>query len=156
LTAHDAYAGFWRRFLAMLLDLFLLSLFIAIIRLFLVAVFGDTIQESMDNHRTILYSLWILVVPALTWFWYRFQATPGKMLMDCSIVNRRTGDRPGPGQCLLRCAAYLASILPLFLGFAWILWDKHKQGFHDRIAKTLVVTNDESRKPLKVLMREIR
>ncbi len=140
----------------MLLDLFLLSLVIAIIRFFLLAVFGDTIQESMDKHRTVLSSLWILVVPVLTGFWYRFQATPGKMLMDCSIVNRRTGDRPGLGQCMLRCAAYIASILPLFLGFAWIIWDKRKQGFHDRIANTLVVTNDESRKPLKVLIREIR
>jgi len=27
----------------------------------------------------------------------------------------------------------------LFLGFFWIIWDKKKQGWHDKIAGTLVV-----------------
>jgi uncharacterized RDD family membrane protein YckC len=53
-------------------------------------------------------------------------------------------------------------MLPLMLGFLWIAWDPRKQGFHDKIANTVVLYNaqieasDESRKNLGQLMNEIR
>ena len=34
----------------------------------------------------------------------------------------------------------LVSALILLLGFLWILWDKDRQGWHDKIAGTLVVS----------------
>jgi uncharacterized RDD family membrane protein YckC len=63
---------------------------------------------------------------------------------------------------VLRYAAYLASILPLMLGFLWVARDPRKQGFHDKIANTVVLyragveVDDESSKSLEQLMGELR
>ena len=40
---------------------------------------------------------------------------------------------------LVRALAGAFSIMFLFLGILWIIWDKDKQGWHDRIAGTVVV-----------------
>jgi uncharacterized RDD family membrane protein YckC len=34
-------------------------------------------------------------------------------------------------------------MLPLFIGFIWIGIDRRKQGFHDKIAGTLVVYDND-------------
>ncbi|HPC62336.1 MAG TPA: RDD family protein, partial [Verrucomicrobiota bacterium] len=40
---------------------------------------------------------------------------------------------------LVRGLAAAFSVVVLFLGFLWIAWDKDKQGWHDKIAGTLVL-----------------
>jgi uncharacterized RDD family membrane protein YckC len=63
-------------------------------------------------------------------------------------------------QSILRYIGYFASILPLCLGLLWVAKDPRKQGFHDKIANTVVVYNagleadDESAKSLSQLERE--
>ena len=57
------------------------------------------------------------------------------------VVDERTGLTPGVGQSIVRYVAYFASIIPFFLGFLWIAVDKKKQGWHDKIAKTVVIKN---------------
>jgi len=65
-------------------------------------------------------------------------------------------------QAVLRYLGYYISALPLGLGFFWIAWDKRKQGFHDKIANTVVLydanlrSDDESQKSLEQLIRELR
>jgi uncharacterized RDD family membrane protein YckC len=72
-------------------------------------------------------------------FWMYRQATPGKMAIGARIVNARTGERPSTGQLIGRYFAYYVSILPLMLGFVWVAFDPRKQGFHDKLANTVVV-----------------
>jgi uncharacterized RDD family membrane protein YckC len=43
------------------------------------------------------------------------------------------------GQSVGRYFAYLVSIIPLCLGFAWIAFDARKQGWHDKLAGSVVV-----------------
>ena len=42
---------------------------------------------------------------------------------------------------VVRDFAYILSILPLFLGFIWIIFDKNKRGFHDYLSGTAVIRN---------------
>lgn len=72
--------------------------------------------------------------------WRCWAATPGKMLMRIRIADAVTGAPPAPAQCLKRLLAYLLSGAPLLLGFFWIAWNKRRQGWHDQLAHTLVVT----------------
>jgi hypothetical protein len=44
-----------------------------------------------------------------------------------------------PGIAFLRCVGYLISGPVLCLGFLWIAFDGKKQGWHDKIAATLVI-----------------
>ena len=76
-------------------------------------------------------------------FWKFRGATPGKMAISAKIVDARTGGAPSTGTLVLRFFAYIVSMLPLCLGFLWIAFDRRKQGFHDKIAKTVVVYHDD-------------
>jgi uncharacterized RDD family membrane protein YckC len=39
----------------------------------------------------------------------------------------------------LRAVCYYLSALLLFMGFVWIIFDKNRQGLHDKIAGTVVI-----------------
>jgi uncharacterized RDD family membrane protein YckC len=42
---------------------------------------------------------------------------------------------------LARYVGYIISTIPLCLGFLWVGFDSKKQGWHDKIAGTVVVRN---------------
>jgi uncharacterized RDD family membrane protein YckC len=50
------------------------------------------------------------------------------------------------GQSVIRYVGFILSILPLFLGFIWILFDEQNQGWHDKIAKTIVISEEERKR----------
>jgi hypothetical protein len=55
------------------------------------------------------------------------------------IVDAKTGGKPSTGQLIGRYFAYFLSMLPLFLGFIWVAWDRKKQGLHDKLSGTVVI-----------------
>ena len=72
-----------------------------------------------------------------------FRSTPGKIALSARIMDAQSGGRPSTARLVARCFAYIASGLPLFLGFVWIAIDRRKQGWHDKIAGTVVVYDDD-------------
>ena len=72
-------------------------------------------------------------------FWRAYGATPGKLAVGVRIVDARSGGTPSTGRLVLRLLCYLLSAAPLYLGFLWIAFDRRKQGWHDKIAGTLVI-----------------
>ena len=86
-------------------------------------------------------------------FWVLLGATPGKCLLECRVVSARTGRPPGWLRATLRYLCYIVSLLPLGLGFFWIAWDRRKQGWHDKIAGTLVVVEDLASESFEELQR---
>jgi uncharacterized RDD family membrane protein YckC len=70
-------------------------------------------------------------------FWTLAGQTPGKRLMGVRVV-RTDGQRLRFGGALLRRLGYLLSGL-LYLGFLWVLMDNRRQGWHDKLARTIVV-----------------
>jgi uncharacterized RDD family membrane protein YckC len=71
--------------------------------------------------------------------WQRFSCTPGKWLMRMRIVDEKTLQKPTFKQFLIRYAAYIISTIPLTIGFIWVMWSSKRQGWHDIIAKTVVI-----------------
>ena len=64
----------------------------------------------------------------------------GKEMMGLRIVDERTGRRPGWRGATLRIIGTIAGALsPLQVGWAWAIWDRRRQGWHDKFARTLVV-----------------
>jgi uncharacterized RDD family membrane protein YckC len=61
------------------------------------------------------------------------------MAIGARIMDARTGGKPSTGQLIGRYFAYYVSTLALLLGFIWIAFDSRKQGWHDKLAGTLVV-----------------
>ena len=64
--------------------------------------------------------------------------TLGKMIMGIKII-RTNGRRVNLGTAILRYVGYFISAIIFFLGYLWVIWDKNKQGWHDKIAGTYVV-----------------
>ncbi|OOS24205.1 RDD family protein [Moraxella pluranimalium] len=133
------YAGFWERFLATLMDgLLSLIVFAPLIYWEYVQMGQYSIDEMpwMTVPEAISTVLGAVVVIA---FWVKKGATPGKMLFGLQVRDAKTGKMVSIGQGLLRYIGYYASAIVFCLGYIWAGFDKHKQGWHDKIASTVVV-----------------
>ena len=132
------YAGFWIRTGAALID----TLILVIITLpILMLIYGEDywVGESFVQGFWDLLLNHIFPAVAVVLFWVYKSATPGKMATKLTIVDASTGEKPTTRQFILRYIGYFASILPLCLGLIWVGIDKRKQGFHDKIANTVVI-----------------
>ncbi len=140
-----AYAGFWIRFLASVIDSILTFAIIGPILYwlygkdyFLVAL-GLREADSFFAGPADALLNYVLPAIAVVLFWIARQATPGKMALSMKIVD---ADSFGPltkGQAIGRYLGYYLSILGLFIGFLWVAFDPRKQGWHDKLARTVVI-----------------
>jgi uncharacterized RDD family membrane protein YckC len=78
--------------------------------------------------------------------------TPGKLLLGVRVLTV-DGHRVSFGRAVLRTFAYIICMVPLFLGFIWVLIDDQRQGWHDKIARTYVVYAWEARPDEHFLVR---
>ena len=138
------YAGFWVRTGATIIDTILIMLITSPL---LISKYG---WEYLDPEQTgfiagPLYFLlsWVLPAIAVIWFWIIKQATPGKMAVSVRIVDATSGNAPSPAQFIGRYIAYFVALLPLGLGILWVAFDKRKQGWHDKLAGTVVVRQSQ-------------
>ncbi len=132
------YVGFWARVLASIIDSVLVIVILAPI---LYAVYGAAyfqFTSPMSGTTDILFS-YVLPATAVLAFWIARQATPGKMAISARIVDAKTGNAPSVGQYIGRYLGYYVSMLPLGLGLLWVAFDPRKQGWHDKLAGTVVV-----------------
>ena len=65
--------------------------------------------------------------------------TPGKMALGIRVIDFNTGGPIGYGRGVVRYLGRIVSGLVCLLGYLWMLWDKEKQTWHDKIATTVVV-----------------
>ena len=143
------YAGFWIRVGASLIDTFMLLLILLPLA---VSIYGlNSMSMEMSDggmsYSASSYSFegsgnfflnYLLPAIIVIAFWLFKSATPGKMLTKLTIVDAKTGKKPTLGQFMLRYVGYFLSSI-LLLGFIWIAFDKRKQGWHDKLAGTVVV-----------------
>mgnify|MGYP006298777809 CR=1 FL=1 len=87
-------------------------------------------------------------------FWPLTQATPGKMAIRARTVDADGREKPTTGKFIGRYFGYLVSILPLGLGIIWVGIDRRKQGWHDKLARTVVV-QDTRPEPVRFSKAEI-
>ena len=111
-------AGFWERMGAGLLDFIL------------VGILGGL------THFPPLGFLVALAYFAAMWTWKG--TTIGGIVLGLKVV-RADGGAVTFAAALVRALAAAFSIFVLFLGFLWIAWDGEKQGWHDKIAGTVVL-----------------
>jgi uncharacterized RDD family membrane protein YckC len=120
-------ASFGRRFVAYLIDVILLGVIGGI----LVAIFDTTLG----------YSLQLLL--GLAYFTYLEGGakgqTLGKMALGIRVIDFSSGGPIGYGRGAIRYLGRIVSGIVCLLGYLWMLWDKEKQTWHDKIATTVVV-----------------
>lgn len=148
------YAGFLQRLSGGLID--------GIIFLFLTSFFMRGHQdEPLLSVMILVISLVValLIIAVLT---VRYSGSPGNLLVNCQVVDASTGNPLTFKQAVHRSIGLYLTVASLGLGFLWALVDKNRQAIHDRLAKTVVISNglidrfDESQKSLHQLLSEVR
>lgn len=139
------YAGFWRRALAMFLDILLIT-----------GIEWLTL-EPVRRAQGIPITQWswidtLSVVVRLLYFilftWWTGQ-TLGKMVCRIKVINtnpRANTRKLSLGQTLFRevVGKFLSTII-LLLGYLWVAFNKEKQAWHDLLAKTHVIQESPKR-----------
>lgn len=129
-TSSVHFMGFWQRVAACILD----NIWIAILLGLWMAVFSmTTVSMSTLSSQVALPAILVIAL------WIKFASTPGKMVFKGKIVDAATLAPVSSGRLVLRYIGYFVCIFTFGLGFLWVAWDERKQGFHDKIAGTVVV-----------------
>jgi uncharacterized RDD family membrane protein YckC len=131
-------AGFWLRLVATIIDTILIMIVTWPLLLWIYGTEYLTNNSFIKGPADFLIS-YVLPAIAVIVLWVKCRGTPGKLLLGLRVVDARTGGHLDLLQSVIRYFGYLVSILPLCLGFLWVAFDARKQGFHDKIARTLVV-----------------
>ncbi|MGB8643978.1 MAG: RDD family protein [Anaerolineae bacterium] len=98
----------------------------------------SAVGNMIDSSGTVGYLLSVLVgLGYYYYFWTTTGQTIGKGVMKIKVVAT-DGTKVTPMKAVLRYVGYYVSAIFL-LGYIWILFDKDKQGWHDKIAGTYVV-----------------
>jgi uncharacterized RDD family membrane protein YckC len=134
------YVGFWVRVAASLIDT---ALILAVTLPILLAIYGRSYlagasSQGLTGLVDFLVS-WVAPALAAIAFWHYRQATPGKMVFSARVVDAKTGRTLTVPQSIGRYLGYFVSTIPLGLGLLWVAFDARKQGWHDKLAGTVVV-----------------
>ncbi|MDP8228497.1 MAG: RDD family protein [Candidatus Electryoneaceae bacterium] len=137
-TKVSEYAGFWRRFVAALID----GVIVGIVFFFLSSLFGlETMSEDFDLNPI---SNFISIL--LGWLYYALmessvkQATLGKMAIGI-IVTDTNGGRISFARATGRHFSKIISAIILMIGYIMAGLSPRKQALHDIITDCLVITN---------------
>jgi len=140
------YASVWIRFVAQLIDGVIVG--VALIVFFIVVgliagVAGlatgnrpSTTGPGVETLANVIY--FIGYVGYFIYYWGMGQ-TPGMRIFGIYVADANTGTAIGFGRAGIRYLGYLLSLLACYIGLIWALFDKRKQGWHDKIANTVVI-----------------
>jgi uncharacterized RDD family membrane protein YckC len=135
-----AYAGFWIRVVAWILD----AIVLAVITVALAPLAGTgTIVTTGPNQVSVNYGAnafgTLVGLVYFVGFWATRGQTPGMIPFRLRVVRVADGSRPDWVISLLRYVGLIISFVVVLLGVIWVAFDSRKQGWHDKIASTLVV-----------------
>ncbi len=132
------YVGFWPRVGASIVD----SIVVLAVTTPLTLLFYG--WEYWHDPRFIKGPMdiavnWALPFVGWIWMWRTWQATPGKMLIGARVVDAATGQTLSIRQCAIRYLGYIPAMLFFGLGVIWVAFDPRRQGWHDKLAGSVVV-----------------
>lgn len=116
-----------------------------ILLMLLFLIISDTISNSSNIESKILFINSLVIKFMIIKFLYHliftalYGASIGKMLLKIKIVDQQGFHTPLVIQSATRSFVRLFSESIFYLGFLWAIFDQDKQGWHDKIARTIVV-----------------
>lgn len=156
-AGYRGYAGFWLRALAQIVDsLLFLVVSLVVFTPFAILSAGINAEDPREELIELLALTGMMGVALFiaipgVWLYHAlfessfWQATPGKRLLGLRVVDLE-GRRVGFGRASARFfAKFLSSIM--YVGYIMVAFTARKQGLHDMIAGTLVVTGPPAPQP---------
>lgn len=145
------YLGFGPRFVAFLVDSVVIAVLLGAIVAGLSAVLMPeglspenllAVVSGEAEASEISWTIELFPTVFFLLFWFAISSTPGKLAVHGVIRDERTLGEPEWWQLIVRYLGYFPSTLCLGLGFFWIIWDEKHQGWHDKLARTVVVETE--------------
>jgi uncharacterized RDD family membrane protein YckC len=136
------YGGFWVRFLAYILDLIVIAVIAGALSVFALggAMFTTTTDAGVVTINYGANAMGLLVgLVYFVGFWGWRGQTPGMIPFNMQIVMADDGSKADWVRMLLRYVGLLIGIAVFFIGVIWAGFDRRKQGWHDKMAGTVVV-----------------
>jgi len=137
-TGSPAYAGFWIRFGASLIDYALAAVGAGIIER--VAALAPTPVLSFVFIPFVIYGL----------YKYLKCQTLGRRILGVTVVNQAGEEVSFWRGALRETIGKFVSAIFFFLGYIWVALDPDKQGWHDKIAGTYVIRRRGQPRRVKV------
>jgi len=131
-------AGFWIRFVALVID----GLIVGIPGGIIVAILAGVAGKDATGVIIVLYGLFILAeVAYFVYFWSRPAGQTLGMKMFKLRVVKTDGSPLTVGGAIVRYVGYIVDsiIFGLPIGYIWAAFDKDKQAWHDKMAGTYVI-----------------
>lgn len=135
------YVGLATRVIAFLIDAIIIDLVAVVVAAAgaLIVSFFHTPHEVQTILKLIAAGLAILWAAGyFVAFWSATGQTPGNRVMQIRVVTAN-GERIKPGRGVVRVVGLVLGALPLFAGYAPIVFDRRRRGFQDWLAGTVVV-----------------
>ncbi len=141
------YAGFWIRFVAVIIDgvivlvvTVVVEIVLGIIIGLLANVTGSTLDVSQGGPLTYLSYLvsFTISIGYFVYYW-GMGSTRGMRFFRLAVVDAQTGQPIGFGRAAMRYLGYVISVIACYIGLIWAAFDPKKQGWHDKIANSIVI-----------------
>lgn len=141
------FAGHGARLVAYLVDGFLLAIgYMVVFGVVALAGLGAYLDRDGELGAAAVGGFILLVLFGIVvsiayfpFFWARSGQTPGMRLFRLRVVRDRDGGPISGTQAVMRLVGYWVNGVALYIGFAWILIDQRRRGWHDLIAGTVVI-----------------
>lgn len=136
------YGGAGARFVAYIIDWFIMGL--VYLAFFIVGGVLAAAAGSSNNGAGAGLALVVILIAAIIliawkpYFWTHGGQTPGYKILRLRVVRAVDGGPISTGQAVGRLLGYIISGF-FYLGFIWILFDSRRQGWHDKLANTVVI-----------------
>lgn len=130
-----------RRLGAWLIDELVRTLFYPLLLIVLVMFGGQIPEPARPGELSAGVVIPQMVLRAgLSWIFWSQGTSPGAMLLHLRLVDAQ-GNPPGPVRGGVRAVVEIVSIFMMLLGFAWALFSRRRQTWHD-LASGVYVIND--------------
>ena len=148
------YGGFWIRFVARIVDTFIVGIPLSVVGFILLLVVGGAASATSSSSQSqqnaaaaafggvfILFYLLAIAVGIGYWvyFWGTTGSTLGMRLFRLRVVDAQTGAPIGIARAIVRWLMTLVNSWACYIGWIWVAFDARKQGWHDKVANSVVL-----------------
>jgi uncharacterized RDD family membrane protein YckC len=148
------YAGFWIRLVARFVD----GVIVSVPLIVLFAIFGgvaaiigsgaSSSDQSTQNAVAVGFSgifilfylvALVVVIGYQVYFWGTSGSTLGMRLFHLRVVDADTGGPIGIPRAIVRWLMTIVNSWACYIGWIWVAFDPRKQGWHDKVANSVVL-----------------
>lgn len=151
-SVQTGYAGFWIRLVSRVVDGFIVGVPLTVVFLIFAAIAGAVGANSSDQNSqsaatavagggfTVLYLLALVAtIGYQVYFWGTSGQTIAMRLFHLKLVDVNTGAPIGISRAVVRWLMTIVNTWACYVGWIWVAFDARKQGWHDKVASSVVL-----------------